>query len=73
MTSILLSEIRSIDTLKGNRQCWGKRKGVTRMRLAVRGVPKGALRTHSAEQVPRWGSLITWVARAFSFVSVCIY
>jgi len=31
------------------------------MRLAVRGVPKGALRTHSAEQAPLWGSLVTCV------------
>ena len=32
-----------------------------RTRLAVRGVPKGALRTHSAEQAPLWGSLVTCV------------
>jgi len=31
------------------------------MRLAVRGVPKGALRTHSAWQAPLWGSLVTCV------------
>ena len=31
------------------------------MRLAVRGVPKGALRTHSAWQTPLWGSLVTCV------------
>jgi len=30
-----------------------------RMRLAVRGVPKGALRTHSASQAPLWGSMVT--------------
>jgi len=29
------------------------------MRLAVRGVPKGALRTHSAQQAPLWGGLVT--------------
>jgi len=29
------------------------------MRLAVRGVPKGALRTHSAQQAYLWGSLVT--------------
>jgi len=28
------------------------------MRPAVRGVPKGALRTHSAEQAPLWGGLV---------------
>ena len=32
-----------------------------RMRLAVRGVPKGALRTHSAQQAPLWGSPVTCV------------
>jgi len=32
-----------------------------RMRLAVRGVPKGALRTHSALQALLWGSLVTCV------------
>jgi len=32
-----------------------------RMRLAVRGVLKAALRTHSAEQAPLWGSLVTCV------------
>jgi len=31
------------------------------MRLAVRGVPKGAFRTHSAQQAPLWGSLVTCV------------
>ena len=30
-------------------------------RLAVRGMPKGALRTHSAQQAPLWGSLVTCV------------
>jgi len=30
-----------------------------RMRLAVRGVPKGALRTHAALQAPLWGGLVT--------------
>jgi len=30
-----------------------------RMRLAVRCVPKGALRTHSAQQAPLWGSQVT--------------
>jgi len=34
---------------------------VNPMRLTVRGVPKGALRTHSAEQAPLWGSLVTCV------------
>jgi len=29
------------------------------MRLAVRGVRKGALRTHFAQQAPLWGSLVT--------------
>jgi len=29
---------------------------VNRMRLAVRGVPKGALRTHSAQQAPLKGA-----------------
>jgi len=28
------------------------------MRLAVRGMPKGALRTQSAQQAPLWGSLV---------------
>jgi len=28
------------------------------MRLAVRGTPKGALRTHSAQQAPLWGGLV---------------
>jgi len=32
-----------------------------RMRLAVRGVPKGALRTYSTWQAPLWGSLVTCV------------
>jgi len=32
-----------------------------RVRLAVRGVPKGGLRTHSASQAPLWGSLVTCV------------
>jgi len=31
------------------------------MRLAVRGVPEGALRTHFAKQAPLWGSLVTCV------------
>jgi len=31
------------------------------MRLAVRGVPKGALRKHSAYQAPLWGSLVSCV------------
>jgi len=31
------------------------------MRLAVRGVSKGALRTHSAYQAPLWSSLVTCV------------
>jgi len=30
-----------------------------RMRLAVRSVPKDALRTHSTWQAPLWGSLVT--------------
>ena len=30
-----------------------------RTRLAVRGVPKGALRTHSDSQVPVWGGIVT--------------
>jgi len=44
------------------------------MRLAVRGVPKGALGTHSAQQAPLWGSLVTCrvlVARAPVLGLIC--
>ena len=52
------------------------------MRLAVRGVPKSALGTHSALQAPLWGSLVTCVFVSFTcapvfglcyFVSVWVY
>jgi len=40
------------------------------MRLAVRGVPKGTLRTHSAQQAPLWGSLVTCVVYCLRVPSV---
>jgi len=43
------------------------RRPEPRTRLAVRVVPKAALRTHSSQQAPLWGGLVTcrvWFARA---------
>ena len=51
----------SEDPDPGSAQRHGNKETKPRMRLAVRGVPKGALRTHSAEQAPLWGSLVTCV------------
>jgi len=40
------------------------------MWLAVRGVPEIALRTHSAQQAPLWGSLVTCVVHFCACASV---
>jgi len=60
--AVVVNDSKAILNLASRRRAPARlRQTEPRKVLTVRGVPKGALRTHSAQQAPLWGTLITCV------------